>query len=164
MVTKEMEAIQILSERLKRHADHLERKRCQDDRRTAKSTHAEVTSIRKNQFDASLSIRELKEAGEQRDKVLLDQLQDMRRAFNQRQAQDHDIAVAALQARNDKARISALITDLHMLIADYDRRSLLQGKPRGSKIMPWTPRLIGACSHKCKTSPRWTPILVTGYG
>lgn len=136
-VTKEMEAIRILSERLKRHADHLERKRRQDDRRTAKSTHAEVASIRKNQFDASMSIRELKEAGEQRDKALLDQMRDMTKTFQQRQAHDHDIAMAAMQAREDKARISALITDLHMLIADYDRRSLLQGNPRSLKTVSW---------------------------
>ena len=126
-IKQEMEAIRARADRLQRHAESLERTRRQDDRRTAKSTQAEVQFIRKGQNDANTAIRELKEASEKQGAVL-DQMKDMMKTLNQRQVHDHDIAMSALQVREDVARASAMITQLHMLAAENERSTLLQGK------------------------------------
>lgn len=121
MVTKEIEQIRIHVDQLQRHAEQLEREHRRDDRTTRNSVRAEVGYIRRNQVN-------LKAASEKRDGALMAQMSDMMKMLNQRQVQEHDMAMAAFQVKEVADRVSGMFTEFLMLVAEGDRRSMLQGK------------------------------------
>jgi hypothetical protein len=127
MVDAEVGRIRISADHLRRNAIRLKETRQLNDHRTLNSTHNEVKYVRLNQMETNSLVLELQAAADRQHSALRAEMEAMAKS-NQQQALTLDLLTKALMDREERERTSATATQFHTIVAENQRRYLLQGK------------------------------------